>query len=104
MRGLGCPSLGSCQWERPGRAAAVCPRGSGLRKASEGSGVDICTGSEASLRGNLSRLRDEAASRGIGQVRGRVASLTAGPGCCGDLVRDLLVLNKFLVLSPDLLM
>ena len=43
---LGCPSLASCQWGGPVRAADVYPRGSGLRKSSEGSGVDIPVVSE----------------------------------------------------------
>ena len=76
MRGLGCPALNSWQWERPGSAAAVCPRGSVLRKESEGSVVDICAVSEADLRSKLSGLRNEAASRFTGQVHGRAASLT----------------------------
>ena len=48
-----------------------------MRKASEESGVDICAVSEADLRSKLCRLRNEAASRVIGQVHGRAASLTA---------------------------
>ena len=158
VRGLGCPYLASCQWGRPVRAADVYPRGSGLRKSSEGSEVDIHVVSEVEpvfcwpaaaaakshqscltlcdptdgsppgssvpgilqarilewvaisfsivdlRRSKLSKLRKEGANRILGQTHSRTVSLIDWNQVAVVTLSGIwLVLNKFLVLSPDLL-